>query len=91
MGKVILYGILAERAGIKEIEVKTSERTLEEVLKEVSDKYNLKELLFREGKIRPIYLIMVDGKDYLSLGLLKSKLEDEKEIRVIPIYHGGQI
>jgi len=89
MGKVILYGILAERAGTKEIEVDTDGRTPDEILREISERYNLNELLYKEGKIRPIYLVMIDGRDHLSLGLMNRKIEGEKEIRVIPIYHGG--
>jgi len=89
MGKVILYGILAERAGVKEIEIETNDRTPNDILKEISERYNLNELLFKEGKIRPIYLVMIDGQDHLSLGLMGKKISGEKEIRIIPIYHGG--
>ncbi len=89
MGKVILYGILAERAGVKEIEIKTNGRTPNDILKEISEKYNLSDLIFKEGKVRPIYLVMIDGQDHLSLGLMGKKIDGEKEVRIIPIYHGG--
>jgi len=90
MGKIILYGILLERAGVKEIEIETKGKKLIDIIKKIADQYNLKELLFKQGKVRPIYLIMVDGQDYLSLGLLNKEFEEEKEIRIIPVYHGGK-
>ena len=89
MGKVILYGILAERAGSKEIEISTNGKTPLSILEEVANRYNLKDLIFKDKKVRPIYLVMIDGKDYLSLGLLNKPIEGEKEIRLIPVYHGG--
>ncbi|MGQ4891745.1 MAG: MoaD/ThiS family protein [Candidatus Njordarchaeia archaeon] len=89
MGKIILYGILAERAGNKEIEINTDGRTPLEILEEVASRYNLKDLIFKDKKVRPIYLVMIDGRDYLSLGLLNKPMEGEKEIRLIPVYHGG--
>lgn len=89
LGKLILYGILSERAGKKEIEISTDGRTPREILLEAAEKYNLKDLIFKDKKIRPIYLIMIDGKDYLSLGMVDKPLDGEKEIRLIPVYHGG--
>ena len=89
MGKVVLYGILHERAGVKEIEVKTSGRKVIDIIKDISNRYNLDEILFKEGKIRPVFLIMIDGQDYLSLGLIEKVLDGEKEIKIIPVYHGG--
>ena len=90
LGKVILYGILAERAGVKEVEVKTDGRTPIDVIREVAEKYNIKDVLLKEGKVRPLFLVMIDGRDHLSLGLMGKPIEGEKEIRIIPIYHGGR-
>ena len=91
MGRVILYGELARRAGVREVEIGTSNRTVLEIIKEIAEKYNIADLLFMDSKIRPFYLILIDGRDYLSLGLLNKKLEKEKEIRIIPTFHGGFI
>ncbi len=90
LGKVILYGILAERAGVKEIEVKTDGRTPIDIIREVAEKYNIKDVLLKEGKVRPLFLVMIDGRDHLSLGLMGKPIDGEKEIRIIPIYHGGR-
>lgn len=89
IGKIILYGELARRAGVKEVEVKTAGRTLLEILKVIARKYGLEELLFAKKKVRPIYLIIVDNKDYLSLGLINTRFENEKVIKIIPVVHGG--
>ncbi len=89
LGKVILYGILAERAGVKEVEVKTDGKAPIDVIREVAEKYNIREVLLKEGKVRPLFLVMIDGRDHLSLGLMGKPIDGEKEIRIIPIYHGG--
>lgn len=91
MGKIILYGELARRAGEKEINIQTSGRTLLELLREISKKYGLEDIIFRKNKVRPIFLIIVGNKDYLSLGLLNKKIEGEKTIKIIPTVHGGFI
>jgi len=91
MGKIILYGELARRAGTREINIQTSGRTLLELLHEISKKYGLEDILFRKNKVRPIFLIVIDNKDYLSLGLLNTKIKGEKTIKIIPTVHGGSL
>lgn len=90
MGKVVLYGELARRAGTREINVDTTGRTVLEILFSIAEQYNIKDLLFEKGKVRPFYLILIDGKDFLTLGLLNKQIEEEKEIKVIPVFHGGK-
>ncbi|MHA1676329.1 MAG: MoaD/ThiS family protein [Candidatus Njordarchaeales archaeon] len=90
MGKVILKGELAIRADAKEIEVETKGRRVVDILKDIADRYNLWDFIFKnKTKVRPYLLIMIDGRDYLSLGKLNEVLEDEKEIKIIPTFHGG--
>ncbi len=90
MGKIILYGELARRAGVKEIGVETSGKTLLELLRYISKKYGIENLIFSsKNKVRPIYLVIVDNKDYLTLGFLNKRLEGEKIIKIIPTVHGG--
>ncbi len=89
MGKIILYGELARRAGVKEIDIETSGKTLLELLHEISRKYGLRDIIFRKNRVRPIFLIIIDNKDYLSLGLLNVKIEGDKVIKIIPTVHGG--
>ncbi|MHA1615774.1 MAG: hypothetical protein ACTSX9_00445 [Candidatus Njordarchaeales archaeon] len=89
MGKLILYGDLAQRVGKKEVEISTRGKKVIDILREFARKYNVQDLLFKNDKLRPLYLILIDGRDYYSLGLLNTILDDEKEIRIIPTFHGG--
>ena len=89
MGKLILYGELARRIGRREIKISTRGKRVIDILKEFAEKYNVVDLLFKDNKIRPLYLILIDGRDYYSLGLLNTTLDEEKEIRIIPTFHGG--
>jgi len=90
MGKVILYGELARKAGVREIIITTTGKTVLEIISEIAEKFDLRDMLFKNDKIRPLYLILIDGRDYLSLGLLNEKLDAEKEIRLVPTFHGGK-
>jgi len=89
LGKIIVYGEIAQRIGKREIEITTKGKTVIGILREFAEKYNVKDLIFRDNKVRPIYLILINGRDYFSLGLLNERLEDEVEIKLVPTFHGG--
>ena len=91
MGKIILYGELARRAGVKEIKVSTQGKKLIDILREIAEKYDLKDIMFKNERLRPLFLIMIEGADYFSLRRLNEQLNEEKEIKIIPIFHGGAV
>ncbi len=89
MVTVILYGDLKRRAGVEKFEIDGRGRTLMEILKEVSERFNIGNLIFREGKVRGELLILVNGADWNSLGLLGRPVKENATIKLIPVWHGG--
>lgn len=88
MVTVIFYGDIKQRAGMEKTEVRGN-RPLIEILMEISEKFNAKDLIFREGKVRGELLILVNGADWNSLKLLDKPVEDNATIKLVPIWHGG--
>jgi hypothetical protein len=47
------------------------------------------ELCLKNNKPKPGILYIAEGTELSSLGLLDNKLDEEIEIRIVPILHGG--
>jgi len=74
------------------VDIEVAERTsVLKALKLFSEKYGeeLKELLYRDGKIRDFYFIQVDKTNVENTELAKIILEDEQTISIIPFIAGG--
>ena len=89
MVTVILYGDLKRRSGTDKLEIGIDEKPLIEILKQISERLGISNLIFREGKVRGELLILVDGADWNSLGLLDKPVKNDSTIKLIPIWHGG--
>ncbi len=89
MLRIILYGDLKRRAGVRDIVVEYTGQKLCELIEDISDKYNLRDLIYRKNKVRGELLILVNGADWNSLGYLERKIEDNSTIKLVPVWHGG--
>ena len=49
----------------------------------------LSDLCLKDKKAKPGILYIAEGAELASLGLLNNKLDEEIEIRIVPILHGG--
>ncbi|MCR8433657.1 MAG: MoaD/ThiS family protein [Crenarchaeota archaeon] len=88
MVTVIFYGDIKQRAGTEKVEIRGN-RPLIEILTEISERFNAKDLIFREGRVRGELLIIVNGSDWNSLGLLDKPVGDDATVKLVPIWHGG--
>ena len=89
MIRIKLYGDLKRRAGTDTISIDEGDKTLSQILMEISKRYNLEDLIYRRGKVRSELLILVNGADWNSLGYLDRKVEDGSLIKLVPVWHGG--
>ena len=90
MVRLRLYGEIAYRLKVREVELKGAGKKVIDVLREFAERYGVKDLLFRDDKVRPEYLILIEGRDYRSLGLLGKVIEcEDVEIKIVPTFHGG--
>ncbi len=66
------------------------EITILEAMNSLLDSYpDLMNLCLKDKKARPGILYIAEGAELASLGLLDNKLDEELEIRIVPILHGG--
>ena len=89
MIQIKLYGDLRKRAGKQTIEIEYREQKLIEIIENICEIYGLKQLIFRNNKVRGELLILVNGADWNSLGYLDRKVEDNSLIKLVPVWHGG--
>ena len=93
--RVRLIGVLRNLAGRDSLEVEVQEdRTIAVVVKKLIDLVGRTEfeaaIVDRElNDPTPNTLIIVNNKDISALNGLKTQLEDNDEIVLIPISHGG--
>ncbi len=87
MTTIKLFGFLAAEYGSKTMSVEIEGKTVRELLEEIEQKANVD--LFENGKVIPTLLILVNGREYRSLGLLEEQLEGGEEVKVVPTFHGG--
>ena len=72
------------------IEGEFEEISILEAMTSLLDSYpDLSDLCLKGKKVKPGILYIADGTELASLGLLNSKLDEEIEIRIVPILHGG--
>lgn len=88
MIQILLYGDIKRRVGKQLIEI-NGDKPLIEILKEIAKRYNIEDLLFRDGNIRGELLILVNGADWNSLGYLNRNVKDGSKIKLVPVWHGG--
>lgn len=82
MVNVIFKGPLATYFGTEKITIDKPYSSIIELLKEIDSK----KIIVDNGKIKPGFIILVNGKDYR---LLNGKLDINSTIEIIPINHGG--
>lgn len=87
MATIKLYGFLAAEHGSRTMSVEIEGKTVRELLKEIEQKVDV--VLFENGKVIPTLLILVNGKEYRSLGLLEEELDGAEEVKIVPTFHGG--
>lgn len=87
MNTIKVYGFLAEKIEGREIEIETEGKKVEELLREIEGKIDVK--LFENGEVLPTLLVLINGREYKSLGLLDEELEGNEEIKLVPTFHGG--
>lgn len=75
---------LKGRLGVEEERIEA--RVLKDLLKGVSSR--VPDLLDFDGRPSGLYVILVNGMDYRLLGE-EYKLEDDDEVTIIPVIHGG--
>lgn len=88
MSKVRLYGFLAQEFGKEEVNLKTKGKTPKKILRAIEKKIDTN--LFEKGGVIPTLLVLINGREYRSLGLLDTKLDGEEEVKLIPTFHGGK-
>lgn len=86
MARVVLYGRLRVAAGVREVEVDVRGRRLIDVLRDVAKRLGIERELFEDGELKPYIIVIVDGREATSLGLLDEPLDDAREIRVVPLF-----
>ncbi len=96
MGEEVSEGIVIEVFGVmrdkvkwarKKVRIPSREATLEEVLKEVPEV--LTEVVDGGERIRPGYIVLINGRHAQFLGGLKAKVRKGDEISVFPPGAGG--
>lgn len=87
MVKVIVkfLSMIRERAGIGKIEFSASGESLGEIVREISRKYHLQDLLFLEnGSIRPYARILLNGRSQeFMVKRLGTKVKDNDVIALV--------
>ncbi len=64
--------------------------TILEAINKLLDNYkDIKELCIVNGSPKPGILFIAKGAELKSLGLLNNKLDEDLEIRIVPVLHGG--
>jgi molybdopterin converting factor small subunit len=91
MVRVKLAGVLKGRLGRDEISIEVSEPVkLKEFLKELRVKIpDLREAVEEDGSLTTSYIAFLNDVDYRLLGGLDYVLEDNDEIFLVPVSHGG--
>ena len=85
MVKVLLHGTLKTIAGKKELIIKT--KRLSNLLKQL--KTLIPDLLNHREKISATYLFLLNGKDIRLYEDEDIVLNENDEIEIIPVSHGG--
>lgn len=91
IARIKLVGILRSRLGKEEISVEFSEPTkLKDLLKELRYRIpDLREAVEEDGSLTSSYMAFINGVDYRLLGGLDYLLEDNVDISLVPLSHGG--
>ena len=89
MIRILLYGDIKRRVGRRELELDVHGKSMREILAYLAEKYNIGDLIYRDGKVRGELLIIVDGADWNSLGYLDEEVRDGSTIKIVPVWHGG--
>ena len=87
---VKLFANLRELAGVREITIDAS--TVEEALNKLIERFGeefKKELFVEDYKIRDEYLLLLNGKNFEFLDGLKTELNDNDVIAILPPVGGG--
>lgn len=72
------------------IEGEFKDITIIEAMNSLLDSYpELSDVCLKEKKAKPGILYISEGTELSSLGLLDNNLDEEIEIRIVPILHGG--
>ena len=72
------------------LEGEFNEITILDAMNSLLESYpDLLELCLKDQKPKPGILYIADGTELASLGLLESNIDEEIEIRIVPILHGG--
>lgn len=88
MSTIKVYGFLAEKIEGREVEIEIEGKKVKELLREIEGKIDVN--LFENGKVLPTLLVLINGREYKSLGLLDKELEGNEEIKLVPTFHGGK-
>lgn len=81
---VKFMSIVRLRAGVSQAEFSSQKDTLGDVVREVSKKYKVSNLLLTsDGRVRPWARIMVNGRSQEFIGGLNAKLSDGDRIALI--------
>jgi len=89
MIRVVFFGELRRRTGVREVELSLGGLSLSEILRELANRYGLSDLIYRDGEVRGELLILVNGADWNSLGYLDKTVKDGSTIKLVPVWHGG--
>lgn len=87
MNTIKVYGFLAEKTEDNKIRMKISGKRVREILYEIEERLGVE--LFEKGEIIPTLLVLIDGREYKSLGLLDKRLEGNEKMKLVPTFHGG--
>lgn len=87
--RVELIGHLRSVVDKDALEVRVEGRVaLIEVLRMLPE--GLRDVLLKDGKLRPGFLLLLNGSDVRALGKgMETPVSDEDTLTVIPIIHGG--
>lgn len=87
MAKVVYFGLIRSVTGTDQEEVALAKGTsLKQLLDILADKHGddlRSSLLTREGKLRQLARINIDGKSCAALGGLEVKLEADHEVSIL--------
>ncbi|MEM0374173.1 MAG: hypothetical protein QXV69_00500 [Sulfolobaceae archaeon] len=84
MPKLVIRGPLSIAIGKKEVEI-NMKISLYDLFKLVK----VYDYIFKDNKLRPDFLVFINGKDWRLFGLNELELKEDDIVEIISINHGG--